>query len=109
MSGAREALSDWAPQPLVSARSCLRDGPLAGFAQDYHSELGKLGAGFPEFTRCCNHSFLWKLQPSLQPVALPTELPGNATLLLALQAEACIVTKRRELMQGCLFFCLEVC
>ena len=36
------------------------------------------GAGFPEFTRCFNHSFLWKLQLRLQPIALPTELPGNA-------------------------------
>ena len=36
------------------------------------------GAGFPEFTRCFNHSFLWKLQSRLQPIALPTELPGNA-------------------------------
>ena len=38
------------------------------------SPLG--GVGFPEFTRCFNHSLLWKLQ-FLQPAALPTELPGN--------------------------------
>src|SRR5439155_3854327 len=36
----------------------------------------KRGVVFPEFTRCFNHSFLWKLQP-LQPLALPVELPGN--------------------------------
>lgn len=36
-------LIGWVPQPLVSARSCLRcpeekrAGPSAGFAQDYHS------------------------------------------------------------------------
>ena len=38
------------------------------------------GDGFPEFTRCFNHSFLWKLQ-LLQPAALPTELPGNGIQL----------------------------
>jgi hypothetical protein len=36
--------------------------------------------GFPEFTRCFNHSLLWKLQ-LLQPAALPTELPGNGIQL----------------------------
>jgi hypothetical protein len=33
----------------------------AGFAQGYHSG-GWAGAGFPEFTRFCNHGFPWKLQ-----------------------------------------------
>jgi hypothetical protein len=57
-------------------------GRSASFAQDYRS---KDGDGFPEFTRCFNHSFPWKLQTEvnlsvsslLQPAALPTELPGN--------------------------------
>ena len=33
--------------------------------------LRRVGAGFPEFTRCFNHSFLWKLQLRMQfPMAV---------------------------------------
>jgi hypothetical protein len=72
VSGAGEALLGRAPQPLVSARSCLRYGPSAGFAQGHRSET--FGVGFLEFTRSFNHGFPWKLQ-FLQPAALPVELP----------------------------------
>jgi len=75
--GAPEALLGRAPQPLVSARSCVRVAPSAGFAQDYRSDGHRpIGAGSPEFARCFNHGFPWRLQP-LQPAALPTELPGS--------------------------------
>jgi hypothetical protein len=48
------------PQPLVSARSCLR---FTLQQASLRIPIPKLsGAGFPEFTRCFNHSFLWKLQ-----------------------------------------------
>ena len=46
--------------------------PSAGFAQDYRSEHYVSGAGFPEFTRCCNHSFLWKLQSGVNFSHAPT-------------------------------------
>jgi len=73
VSGANEALLGWAPQPLVSARSCL---PSALQQASLRVTIPNLpGAGSPEFARCFNHSFLWKLQCCLQPAALPAELP----------------------------------
>jgi len=65
LPGARGGLIGLAPQPLVSARSCLHRAfstrLSAGFAQDCRAGA-RAGLGFPEFTQFFNHSHLWKLQ-----------------------------------------------
>jgi hypothetical protein len=78
VSGACEALLGGAPQPLVSARSCLNhpylDGPFDRLRSGLPFRIRRFGAGSPEFTRCCNHSFLWKLQFGVNfPMAIGTK------------------------------------
>jgi hypothetical protein len=75
MGSSASSLCTFLPIPSLFVRT----GPSAGFAQGHRAARPR-GVGFPEFTRCFNHSLLWKLQREprdLQPLALPVELPGN--------------------------------
>ena len=80
LSGAGEVLSDRRPQPLVSARSYLRD-PILGACRFGRLRSGlpccRVGkVGFPEFTRLFDHSRLWKLQ-QITAACSTIELPRN--------------------------------
>ncbi len=67
VAGRLRGLIGLAPQPLVSARSCLPCAESTGLFSRLRSGLPSqlvAGVGFPEFTQFFNHSHLWKLQRS---------------------------------------------
>src|SRR5262249_13873374 len=67
---------------LVSAPS-PRPSVSGGLAQGHRmrGHEASVHVGFPEFTRFFTHRFPGEAAETPQPIALPTELPGNAALI----------------------------